>query len=78
MLRNAKAGTAFGGDGTRGRIDLGGMLGWPQGDNDVFRSVLAHPRLIPYVREGVSVSVRESTQCARRVCEIVTKHPTAI
>ena len=26
------------------RADLGGMLGWPSPDRDVFRSVLAHQR----------------------------------
>ena len=57
MLRNAQAGTAFGGDGKRGRIDLGGMLAWPHGDSDVFRSILAHPRLIPYVQEVLACRV---------------------
>ena len=27
-LRNARAGSALAGDGARGRVDLGGMLGW--------------------------------------------------
>ena len=50
VLRNTKAtsGAMMTGDGTTGRLDMGGMLGWPGADSAVFRSVLAHPRLVPY------------------------------
>merc|ERR1712146_759127 len=30
------------------RLDMGGMLFWPESDAKLFRDVLAHPRLIPY------------------------------
>jgi len=42
------AGDPLAGDGVTGREDLGGMLGWEAPDSDVFRRVLAHPRLVPY------------------------------
>jgi len=41
---------ALGGDGVRGRADLGGMLGWPSPDRDLFRAMLTRPRLVPYYR----------------------------
>jgi hypothetical protein len=41
-------GDPLAGDGVTGRADLGGMLGWDAPDRDVFRRVLAHPRLVPY------------------------------
>ena len=41
-------GAPLAGDGVTGREDLGGMLGWPEGDREVFRSVLTHPKLVPY------------------------------
>jgi hypothetical protein len=47
-LRNTKAGTSLSGDGTTGRRDLGGMLAWPAGEREVFQSVLAHPKLVPF------------------------------
>ena len=47
-LRNSKNGTFLAGDGATGRRDLAGMMGWPAGDRDVFRDVLAHPKLVPY------------------------------
>jgi len=50
-LRNTQAGTALAGDGHTGRRDLGGMLGWSGGDAAPFRSLLAHPRLAPYLNE---------------------------
>jgi Phytanoyl-CoA dioxygenase (PhyH) len=45
-LRNAKSGTYFFGTGS-GRKDLGQMLEWQGGDADVFRSILAHEKLVP-------------------------------
>eukprot|EP00614_Pseudopedinella_elastica_P025766 CAMPEP_0172616710 /NCGR_PEP_ID=MMETSP1068-20121228/66893_1 /TAXON_ID=35684 /ORGANISM="Pseudopedinella elastica, Strain CCMP716" /LENGTH=355 /DNA_ID=CAMNT_0013422233 /DNA_START=121 /DNA_END=1188 /DNA_ORIENTATION=- len=47
-LRNTKTGTTLSGDGKTGRRDLAGMLGWPSPESDFFRSVLAHPKLVPY------------------------------
>jgi ectoine hydroxylase-related dioxygenase (phytanoyl-CoA dioxygenase family) len=45
-LRNAVAGTAFSGTGP-GRKDLGGVLEWGP-ESKVFKSILAHPRLVPF------------------------------
>lgn len=44
-LRNAVKGTNFYGSGP-GRKDLGGVLEWGK-DSKTFRSILAHPRLVP-------------------------------
>jgi ectoine hydroxylase-related dioxygenase (phytanoyl-CoA dioxygenase family) len=44
-LRNAVKGTKFYGSGT-GRKDLGGVLEWGP-ESKVFKSILAHPRLVP-------------------------------
>lgn len=44
-LRNAVKGTKMYGDGT-GRKDLGGVLEWGD-DSKIFKSILAHPRLLP-------------------------------
>jgi len=44
-LRNAVKGTALYGNGP-GRKDLGGVLEWGE-DSTVFKSILAHPRLVP-------------------------------
>jgi ectoine hydroxylase-related dioxygenase (phytanoyl-CoA dioxygenase family) len=44
-LRNAVKGTAFYGSGP-GRKDLGAVLEWGD-DSKVFKSILAHPRLVP-------------------------------
>ena len=46
QLRNTKVGSPLSGDGSTGRRDLGGMLEW--NDGELFRSVLAHPKLVPY------------------------------
>jgi len=48
ILRNTKEGTPFSGDGVTGRRDLSGMLSWPEGQREVFRKILAHPKLVPY------------------------------
>jgi ectoine hydroxylase-related dioxygenase (phytanoyl-CoA dioxygenase family) len=45
-LRNAKQGTRFFGHGP-GRMDLGQCLEWGEEDSRVFKSILAHPRLVP-------------------------------
>jgi len=45
-LRNAVKGTSFYGSGP-GRKDLGGVLEWDIEDSRVFKSILAHPRLVP-------------------------------
>ena len=44
-LRNAVQGTNFYGSGP-GRKDLGGVLEWGQ-ESKIFKSILAHPRLVP-------------------------------
>eukprot|EP00658_Telonema_sp_P-2_P011102 TRINITY_DN14223_c0_g1_i11.p1 TRINITY_DN14223_c0_g1~~TRINITY_DN14223_c0_g1_i11.p1 ORF type:complete len:274 (-),score=39.01 TRINITY_DN14223_c0_g1_i11:500-1321(-) len=49
-LRNS-ANTSFGGDGSTGRREAGTMLSWPKPDCNVFRKVLDHPRLVPYLNE---------------------------
>ena len=46
-LRNAKSDTPLAAVGPR--RDMGGMLWWPKPHCDVFRSVLAHPKLVPYL-----------------------------
>ena len=46
-LRNAKAGTPMSASGPR--LDLGGILYWPEPHAKVFRSVLDHPKLVPYL-----------------------------
>lgn len=33
----------------KGRYDMGGMLGWPEGDREVFRNMMAHPKLVKYL-----------------------------
>jgi len=57
-LRNTKAGTSLSGDGKTGRRDLGGMLAWPEGDREVFQSMLAHPKLVPYYHAFVGEGYR--------------------
>ena len=45
-LRNAKTDTPFSAAGPR--KDMGGMLWWPREQSAFFRSVLTHPKLVPY------------------------------
>jgi ectoine hydroxylase-related dioxygenase (phytanoyl-CoA dioxygenase family) len=45
-LRNAVMGTKFAGNGP-GRMDLGRCLEWDGDESRVFKSILAHPRLVP-------------------------------
>lgn len=47
ILRNTRLRTPLAGDGRSGRRDMGGMLEWDRPYSDVFRSLLAHPRLVP-------------------------------
>ena len=44
-MRNAKSGGMFSAAGAR--MDMGGMLHWQSPHCDLFRNVLAHPRLLP-------------------------------
>eukprot|EP00316_Scyphosphaera_apsteinii_P024051 CAMPEP_0119343208 /NCGR_PEP_ID=MMETSP1333-20130426/106324_1 /TAXON_ID=418940 /ORGANISM="Scyphosphaera apsteinii, Strain RCC1455" /LENGTH=322 /DNA_ID=CAMNT_0007355589 /DNA_START=218 /DNA_END=1186 /DNA_ORIENTATION=+ len=45
-LRNTKADSPLSAEGPR--QDMGGMLWWPKPDAEVFRSILTHPKLVPY------------------------------
>jgi len=49
-LRNTRPGSMLSGDGVSGRRDLAGVLGWERPHCEQFRSWLAHPRLLPYLR----------------------------
>ncbi|OUS44892.1 hypothetical protein BE221DRAFT_146858 [Ostreococcus tauri] len=57
-LRLTKTGGPLSGDGTTGRRDVAGFLGWPKGEREPFRKVLAHEKLIPYVHEFVGIGYR--------------------
>mmetsp|Transcript_18039 Transcript_18039/g.34204 ORF Transcript_18039/g.34204 Transcript_18039/m.34204 type:complete len:246 (-) Transcript_18039:530-1267(-) len=57
-LRNTRAKTPLSGDGVSGRKDLGGALGWPGSHSDVFRRMLADPKLVPYYHELLGVGYR--------------------
>ena len=46
-LRNANEGTPMSAKGPR--LDLGGMLFWDHPHCNLFRNVLAHPKLVPYL-----------------------------
>mmetsp|Transcript_25187 Transcript_25187/g.42172 ORF Transcript_25187/g.42172 Transcript_25187/m.42172 type:complete len:354 (-) Transcript_25187:97-1158(-) len=50
-LRNTADGTPLAGDGSTGRFDCGGFLEWERPHSTVFRSLLAHQRLLPYLHE---------------------------
>jgi len=56
-LRNTKQGTFLSGDGKSPRLDLGGILEWGD-DSKIFRSLLAHPKLIPYLHTLVGPGYR--------------------
>jgi len=47
--RNSDRGTLFEGDSKTGRFDMAGMLGWEGEHKNVFREMLAHPKLVPYI-----------------------------
>lgn len=46
-VRLATKESKFSGEG--GRYDMAGMLGWKNGDNEIFRKLLVHPKLVPYL-----------------------------
>jgi len=50
-LRNTQPGSSYAGNGTTGRMDLGQCLEWPGRDSTIFKSILAHPRLVPIFHE---------------------------
>lgn len=60
-LRNTKAGTPLGGDGFSGRKDLGEILNWGE-ESRVFRSILDHPKLLPFYDEFIGVGYRMDHQ----------------
>jgi ectoine hydroxylase-related dioxygenase (phytanoyl-CoA dioxygenase family) len=55
-LKNAVSGTGLSDAGPR--FDLGGMLGWPSPDGDMFRKLLCHRALTPYLIELVGDGFR--------------------
>uniref|UniRef100_A0A0G4HD63 Phytanoyl-CoA dioxygenase family protein n=1 Tax=Chromera velia CCMP2878 TaxID=1169474 RepID=A0A0G4HD63_9ALVE len=57
-LRNTVENTPMSGDGKTGRFDLGGFLGWKKPQGDVFRSILAHPKLVPYLHAFIGKGYR--------------------
>jgi len=57
-VRNTGKDSALAGDGTRGRIDLGGLLGWEGELSEPFRRILAHPRLAVYLNALVGQGYR--------------------
>ena len=44
--------------GTTGRGDLGGMLGWEEPWRNVFRLMLSHPRIVPFLNQIVGPGFR--------------------
>eukprot|EP00959_Pyramimonas_sp_CCMP1952_P436899 9147882-Pyramimonas_sp.AAC.1 len=50
-LRNTADGTPLAGDGSTGRFDCGRFLEWERPQSTVFRSLLTHQRLLPYLHE---------------------------
>ena len=44
--------------GTTGRGDLGGMLAWDKPWRDIFRQILGHPRIVPYLNQIVGPGFR--------------------
>jgi hypothetical protein len=46
-LKNAKEGSILSAPGSR--IDIGGMLGWPAEEGDMFRRLLCHRKLTPFL-----------------------------
>ena len=61
-VRNTVKDSGMAGDGKNGRKDLGGVLGWNDVDSKVFRSILAHPKLIPYFHTLVGRGYRMDHQ----------------
>eukprot|EP00928_Gymnodinium_smaydae_P072571 TRINITY_DN55910_c0_g1_i1.p1 TRINITY_DN55910_c0_g1~~TRINITY_DN55910_c0_g1_i1.p1 ORF type:complete len:356 (-),score=63.35 TRINITY_DN55910_c0_g1_i1:74-1069(-) len=58
-LRNAQERTPLAGsDASKGRRDLGGMLGWDKPHCEPFRALLDHPRLVPYLVDLLGAGYR--------------------
>ena len=55
-LRNTKPGSPL--DASGPRLDMGGMLFWEQPHCDVFRTMLCHPKLVPYLTELCGLGYR--------------------
>jgi len=47
--------TELRGDGSTGRMDLGGMLGWEAPHREPFRELLCHPKVAPLLTELLGV-----------------------
>eukprot|EP00596_Hydrurales_sp_CCMP1899_P006217 CAMPEP_0119034758 /NCGR_PEP_ID=MMETSP1177-20130426/1772_1 /TAXON_ID=2985 /ORGANISM="Ochromonas sp, Strain CCMP1899" /LENGTH=222 /DNA_ID=CAMNT_0006992441 /DNA_START=167 /DNA_END=832 /DNA_ORIENTATION=- len=56
-LRNTRKDTPLSGDGKNGRKDLGAILEWGE-DSEIFRTMLAHPKVIPYFHEFIGKGYR--------------------
>jgi hypothetical protein len=41
-----------------GRLDMGGMLGWEEPHREIFRNLLAHPKLVPYLHMVIGEGYR--------------------
>ena len=50
--------TKLAGDGSTGRLDLGGMLGWDAPHREPFREVLCHPSVAPILTDMLGVGYR--------------------
>jgi hypothetical protein len=57
-LRNSKDNTVFSGDMKTGRFDMGGMLGWESPHREIFRKLLTHPKVIPFLHMVVGEGYR--------------------
>ena len=55
-LRNTKKGSPL--DASGPRLDMGGMLFWDQPHCEVFRTMLCHPKLVPYLTELCGLGYR--------------------
>jgi len=55
-LRNTKTGSPL--DASGPRLDMGGMLFWEQPHCEVFRNMLCHPKLVPYITELCGMGYR--------------------
>mmetsp|Transcript_16327 Transcript_16327/g.28919 ORF Transcript_16327/g.28919 Transcript_16327/m.28919 type:complete len:315 (-) Transcript_16327:61-1005(-) len=57
-LRNTSATSSRAGDGSSGRQDMGGMLGWEKPHCEPFRNILAHPKLVPVLHDLIGEGYR--------------------
>jgi len=57
-VRNSKDHTPFAGNMSTGRLDMAGMLGWSPEQREVFRSMLVHPKIVPYLHMLVGEGYR--------------------